>query len=91
MLSFQFSDSQNPKMVNKGLTSVSTSMPPIHSMLSNSSSPSNLQMRDRHDETLIQQSSLDLDPTVVLAPRDFTTRDLEHPIFGLSPCETPSS
>jgi hypothetical protein len=43
------------------------------------------------NETLIQRSSLDLDPTAVLAPRDFATRDLEHPIFGLSPCEPPSS
>jgi hypothetical protein len=44
-------------------------------------------MRDRHDETLMQWSSLDLDPTVVLAPHNFTTRDLEHPIFALSPCK----
>jgi hypothetical protein len=31
------------------------------------------------------------DPTVVLAPRDFTTRDLEHQIFGLSTYEPSSS
>jgi hypothetical protein len=48
-------------------------------------------MHDRHDETLIQRSSLDLDPTAILAPRDFATRDLDHPIFGLSPYEPMSS
>jgi hypothetical protein len=42
MLCSRFSDSRNPEMVNKGLTSVSTSMPPVHYVLSGSSAPSNL-------------------------------------------------
>jgi hypothetical protein len=40
---------------------------------------------------LIQRSSRSLDPTAVSAPRDFATRDLEHPTLGLLPCEPPSS
>jgi hypothetical protein len=40
---------------------------------------------------LIQRSSLDLDPMAILAPRDFATRDLEHPTPGLSSYEPPSS
>jgi hypothetical protein len=56
-----------------------------------SSQPVNLRMHDTREEALIQWSSYDLDPMVILAPCDFATRDLEHPTLGLSPCEPPSS